>query len=312
MRASAPGALRAPASSGARAREPAARRARRRAWRPPPRSPPRSCAPARAGDSSGPSRCSPAACARPARRRADRRERGRGRPVVRGARADHRRQEGGHAGRRQARRQRAQRRGVAADLEPEPAVALQIDQPRRHDVGVDAAAPAARRRAPVRTSTMRSPSTTSAPGTRRPSRSRRPVDGVSVVAAGAILFSSAGTPPSYVATPSEVRMRLLLTPALTPVLLAGALALPLLRGARPRPRRRRRRSAAAPPPRLDLRRRPGVSLSGHRRRRCPTACASTSSASTRRAWSPTTRWCAPAAATRSRRASPASPTSSST
>ena len=73
-----------------------------------------------------------------ARRAARVRQRGAEGPVVRRAAADGGGQERGDARRRQAARQRAQRPAVAPDLQPETAVDLQVDQPGRHDLGVEA------------------------------------------------------------------------------------------------------------------------------------------------------------------------------
>ena len=79
------------------------------------------------------------------------------------------------SGRRAARR--AQRGRVAAHLEAEAAVDLQVDEAGRDDVGVQrerAVVGIARAAAPVRTSTIRPPSTISTPGTSAPSSSSRP------------------------------------------------------------------------------------------------------------------------------------------
>ena len=71
-------------------------------------------------------------------RAARRGERGGDGPVIGGAAADGRRQEGRHARRRQARRQRAQSGRVAAHLQAEAAVDLQIHEAGRHQLGIDA------------------------------------------------------------------------------------------------------------------------------------------------------------------------------
>ena len=130
----------------------------------------------------------------------DRGERGRDGPVARGAGADHRRQEGRHPGRRQARRQPAQRRRVAPDFEPEPAIALQVDEPGRHDLGVE---PRPRQLTDVVGSDFHDPISVDDQGAghQAPVEEQSPRHGVSVVAVGRFCFHLAAL--SYVATHPE-------------------------------------------------------------------------------------------------------------
>ena len=222
-------------------------------------------------------------------------------------RADRRRQERRHARRRQPRGERPQRAPVGADLEPEAAVHLQIDEARRHDIGLQ---PRRRQLAQIDAAAETDIHDPAALDHERavheiPVDEQASGDGcnraLSVVARGGFCHR----PSAIILT--EVRC------AFRSRCCRPCPSSSRRRRTRPRPHHAGAAPARrAPPARISLVGAARRSRSRSRRRRWPTACRSTSSASIRRAWSPSTRWCAPAAATRSSPASRASRTSSST